>query len=116
MKAKFGFDTETLTALGQASGGSRVLVSPALKSKAHTNLRCPGAGVSKLWHGHPEHLLYLDPSYSAVALPPQSLGPWVVEDPVHRGLWGSPSLTSAPLLSRIMKMMKVSNQLCSTMR
>lgn len=28
----------------------------------------------------------------------------------------SPGLTRAPLLSRIMKMMKVSNQLCSTMR
>lgn len=32
------------------------------------------------------------------------------------GVGTPPLLTSAPLLSRIMKMMKLSNQLCSTMR
>lgn len=35
---------------------------------------------------------------------------------IGAGQSGVTILTSAPLLSRIMKMMKLSNQLCSTMR
>lgn len=52
-----------------------------------------------------------------LGLGPSSLFCWSLYPcPVNPPVNSPPDLTRAPLLSRIMKMMKVSNQLCSTMR
>ena len=58
----------------------------------------PGCVVRETGLGHP---VSAASPYTPAQLAPQQI---------------SPDLTRAPLLSRIMKMMKVSNQLCSTMR
>ena len=47
---------------------------------------------------------------------PRASGWWEITHLEDSGAGTPSSLTSAPLLSRIMKTMKLSNQLCSTMR
>lgn len=97
------------------------VIMPDLKIRVWISVDSNPKG-SKHQPKHFNRPLFLGPQPSSalreIGLGPQAVFPTSSYKPFPSQslITVSPDLTRAPLLSRIMKMMKVSNQLCSTMR